>query len=321
MRLFFLTQKKPPGGYKYPPVTPCARSYDNPISPGNYLKNKGFTGEELDRLSESYSRYQNEQNMLQVRKNADSYAEEDPFWSTVSTYPASFAGEITGGLTAIGDTIQHTLGFSNYHSLDTNKPGYMPTVYSDTTRQAVSEDFTQIQRLHYGNTNEFIDDLIMDVALNGAVKGFGNENTGEIAKVLYEMLGTYGEKVRDGILSGATTEESIASGAISAGIEWLSANVDVDQLLGIKNAENWDKLAIELVEGVGEISKNKLAAIGNLVIQTSLFAENSDFEQDVNALVQTGISEEEAKRTIYKQYVAELEYASVLEYLSDYLDD
>lgn len=289
--------------------------------PEAYLRQRGYGKENLKRLKESYTRYRNEQKMEQVQKKAESFAEESPFWSTVSTYPAEFVGKATSGLSAIGSGIEHTFGLSDYHGIDVNKPGYVPSVYSDTARDKVSEEYNDTQRLVYNGVNTFVDEVIPGLVLKGVSKIPGLEKAEKLGARLYDTVGAYGETAYDAAVSGATTNEGIAASTANAGIQWLADEIDVDNLLEIKSSEDWAKAANTIVGGVRNMSQEELAYIGNLVIETAFLAENSSFNQQVEALVQTGMRREEAKKTVYERYIRELEFAASLEYASDLLLD
>ena len=45
-----------------------------------------------------------------------------------------------------------------------------------------------------------------------------------------------------------------------------------------------------------KLTADELNYIGNLVIQTAILSEDNEFKEQVNELVQTGMSEEKAKR-------------------------
>lgn len=287
--------------------------------PETYLKHRGYGKENLARLSESYSRYLNEQKMKQVQENAVHFAEEHPLWAAVSTYPAEFIGKGLAALTTISSGAASSFGLSGYHSLDANHPGYAHLVYSDTIRDAVSEDFNNAQELAYNNVNTAADEIFSKLAFKGISMFPGLEEAGNAGKQIYDIFGAYGETAYDAATGGATANESTALAAAVAGFDWLTSRIDIDNLLQIKSSEDWAKAANLILDGVGNISQEKLEYIGNLVIETALLAEDCNFNQQVEALVQTGVPEEEAKKSVYKKHISEIEYAAALEYGFDLL--
>ena len=130
-------------------------------------------------------------------------------------------------MTAVGDTVQHILGLSNYHSLDTNKSEYIPAVYSDTTRQAVSEDFTEDQRNAYDTTNNIVDEALATAAFCFAGKATNDKEIREVGERIFDTLGIYGDVVHSSGENGSNTNESFAMAAANAGLHWLTSGIDV----------------------------------------------------------------------------------------------
>lgn len=290
-------------------------------NPEAYLKQRGYGKENLNRLAESYSRYLNEQNMLEVQENAENFAQDHPFWSTVSTYPAEFAGKLTKGLSALGSGVEHTLGLSEYHTMDVNRPGYTLSAYSDAVRDTVSEDFNPTQRRAYNGVNTLVDEALEFAVGRGIAAATGAEDAAKIAMLIYDTVGAYGDASYDAALNGATTNESIASATATAGFHWLVNEINVDTLLNIKSRSDWDSVTNFIVDGVGNVSQVQLEYLGDLIIETAILAEDSSFNQQVESLVQTGMSREDAKKAVYAEHVREVELAIAREYASDLLLD
>ena len=55
------------------------------------------------------------------------------------------------------------------------------------------------------------------------------------------------------------------------------------------------------------MTQEELNQLGNVVIQTAILAEDSEFMQEVEALMKTGVSEQDAWNIVYGTYFAEVE--------------
>ena len=277
------------------------------MSPDGYLTQRGYKKEDLGRLAESYGRYLNAERMANTQEKAETFAEENPFWATVSTYPAELIGKATSGVAALGSDFAYQFGLSNYHGIDVNRPGYVPMVYSDTTRNAVSDDFTNAGRILYNVVNDYIDDKVAEQLL------------GEKGAKILDMAGAFGHATRNTAIKGGTPEEGSALGVASAGIELVIDDIEIDKLLNIKTEGEWEDAAELLFDGVNGMTEEKFKYIGNCIIQTAILAEDSDFQQRVDALMMTGFSEEDAKKIVYEQLYYELVIASTEGFLGGML--
>lgn len=275
------------------------------MSPEGYLTQRGYKKEDLGRLAESYGRYLNAERMANTQEKAEVFAEENPFWATVSTYPTAFLGKLTGGVTAVGSTLGHTFGLSNYHSMDVNHPGYTLNAYTDATRNAVSEELNPTQKVVYNAFNDSMDEFIQESAFKGVSKLTGIGNLAAMED-FYKGLGTYGTVVRDAAVNGGTPGEGSALGIAEAGLEFVIDRIEIDKLLNIKTEGEWKQATEFLFDGVNGMTQEELKYIGGWIMQTAILAEDSDFQQRVDALVKIGFSEEDAKKVAYEQFYYEL---------------
>ena len=135
------------------------------VAPEKYLQRSGFSPKEIDRMKETYGRYLNEKDMETVLDIGESVGSILPVTGTVSTYPASFLGDISGDLTALGSTIRSDLGLSYYNSIDVNHPGYSATVYTDALRGTVSDNMGVLGDI-YDGVNNAADEVDCDRSMN-----------------------------------------------------------------------------------------------------------------------------------------------------------
>lgn len=289
------------------------------MSPEGYLTQRGYKKEDLGRLAESYGRYLNAERMANTQEKAEAIAEKDSFLATASTYPTAFLGKLTGGVTAVGSTLGHTFGLSNYHSMDVNHPGYTLNAYTDLTRNAVSEDYNRTQQMAYNGLNQIVDDSLEKLVFKEAKVLTGSKEAAKTAGRIYDTVGAYGDVVRDAAVHGTDGNEAIFAGLPTAALHWLTSGINAEELVGTKTWEDWDKITQKYWENLAEMTQEELNHLGNVVIQTAILAEDSEFMQEVEALMKTGVSELDARRIVYGQYFAEVENAIAWSYASGFL--
>ena len=277
------------------------------MSPDGYLTQRGYKKEDLGRLAESYGRYLNAERMANTQEIAEAFAEENPFWATVSTYPTALLDNVTGGVTAVGSTLGHTFGLSNYHSMDVNHPGYTLNAYTDATRNAVSEDYNRTQQMAYNGLNQIADDTLERLAFLGIRLLPGSKEAVKTAGRIYDTVGAYGDVVRDAAVHGTDGSEAIFAGLPAAALHWLTSGIDVEELAGTKTWEDWNDITRRYWRGLENMTQEELNQLGNVVIQTAILAEDSEFMQEVEALIKTGVSEKDAWNIVYGTYFAEVE--------------
>ena len=275
-------------------------------NPKAYLKQRGYGKEDLDRLAESYGRYLNEERRKGMQKKAEDFAKAHPVLATFSTYPMEFVGKVSGGLTALGSSVEHTLGRSHYHTMDMNSMGYAPSAYSNHVRETVSEDFNPSQKTIYNGVNYLMDETISNAVFGGLEWVTEVEDLGKTGERIYSTIGAFGDAVYDTGILGGNESDSMTSGILNAGLNWLTSGIDVEKLIEAKTWEKWNEITRKNAQGFEKMAQEDLNYLGNLVIQTSILAENSGFNQEVEELMCLGIGEEEAKRMIYKQYLYEV---------------
>ncbi len=273
--------------------------------PKKYLRDAGYAEKDLSRLKETYGRYLNARDMQQLQETTISQAKEQPVLQTVATYPTKLVGDVVGGLTSLGSTIWHDMGLSHYNSIDVNSPLYAATVYSDTVRDTVSDDLGEFGGAVYNSINNVVDNGLRTAAL------------GPWGASAADALGSFGSSARETAIKGGTNQEAFFVGASNAGLDLLLNTFSVDQLLDTSFAGKWQSLLDYGISGAESLTEEELRYLGDLAVQTAVLAEDSDFYTQIAALMQTGLSEEEAKKEVYKSIFKKMNYIALESQISN----
>lgn len=260
--------------------------------PKKYLRNAGYAEDDLPRIKETYSRYLNAQNMQQLQKNAEAFAQEYPVLSTAISYPMSAIGDVYGGAMAMGSTILHDMGLYNYNSIDVNAPAYMPSVYTDVARSSVAEDLGDAGGTIYQGFNNVIDDSIRDFTL------------GKKGAMAVNALGDFGSSAREAAIRGGTNQEAFFTGASNAGLSLLMDAIPIVKLFEIDSSHKWKPVldaGISFSEGLVD---DNLQNVGDLTAQNVFLHEKSSFNAQTAALIQAGLTEDEARREAFRSVLA-----------------
>lgn len=275
------------------------------MDPYRYLEEKGYSSEEIKSLTETYSRYLNEQNARTIQLKSESFAQRMPILSTITTYPAQLIGSVTGAVDAVGGIAKNALGLSQYKTLDPNTAGYMPQAYAQGVRGEVSSDMSGAGKILYEAVNSTVDNLLR-VAVGG-----------RIGSMALAATSAFGSTVRDVTLKGGTPAEAFLMGIADAGIEALTEKVSVDSLLKISTARNGAELLKNmLLQGVVEMTEEEASFVGSLLAETAILGKDSDFNRRVGELEYLVDSTEEAKKVAYKELFQEAAEIGITSFLS-----
>ncbi len=184
--------------------------------------------------------------------------------------------------------------------IDPNASYNLATNTKNTLRQAVSgkveENFGPVGSFFYGTGMSMLD-MLMDSTSGNSV----------VAAAMIESR-AFSETVIDGKNRGLSDKQAMTLGVISAGAEFLTERLGVDELLrlpkGWENAGFWKGV---MKGAVGEAGEEGLTNIINLVADVAISGERSEFQQNIHMfmqdqldeagnVIQPGVSKEEATK-------------------------
>ena len=205
-----------------------------------------------------------------------------------ASVPMNVIGGVSSAVADVGSAI--TGNFNPY------SPGHEMSDYANTVRGVTARDITENvkdpfwqtvwQNTYYAGMSAL--DSAMGAALFG--KGYtaimGASSASQRARELYE----------DGASGAQIALGALASGAIEMATEKYSIEYFTSNFLkgDIKGFADWMKKT--LIQGATEMSEEVASELANQAVDALLRGANSDNNQEIQALIAQGMSEEEAKR-------------------------
>lgn len=236
----------------------------------------------------------------------EKYADEHPIASSISSVVMSpFQGL---------DYIR--LGINNIGHNDVNDPeNYVPlnvydmdaTNFVSTIRSTVSKNIEESTdwNLFGQNVASFLYQTGMSVADSAAqVAAFGN------ASVFLMGASAASNQAKNVIERGGSNSQAFWGGLAAGAAEALFEKISVDRLLKPKSITGWKSLLKETVKQAGvEASEEMLTEIANILSDTAIMGESSDFSMAVQAYQEQGLSETEAKKQAFLDCIGQVAWA------------
>lgn len=241
----------------------------------NEMKSAGLTQEDIDR----WNRQQNQIEREQVLSN---YAKEHPVLSTLNAFPENIAGSTEGNIEKV----------LNYL---TGKPLESKPTNAEIYRQTVSEGInSKPGNFAYNVGNSIGDMLLAQLVTGGLFKGkaaaglMGLEKSNPVMNSAIERGLTPGQILGEGVGSGLTTAltEAIPFGRFAEG----------GHILGSMAAEG-------LQEGAEDLADT---ALDEIITRLGGNNEKSEYNRDIQAYIDAGYSEEDAKKAAQLAYLKQL---------------
>ena len=222
--------------------------------------------------------------------------------ANIASVPANVYGGATG---FIDDAFRTITG----QEINPYSPAHGLTNFSGAVRDETASNIAESNKLNLFGTNipAFLYQTLMSVAdstLGAATLGNGytvfmgaGAATNE-AKRLYEQ--------------GASNTQ-ILGGSLAAGIaEALFEKVSLDRLLNPREIKSIGALTKSILTQAGvEASEEVFTEIANTISNSIIMGANSDLSNDINAYLQQGLTEDEAKKKALISKVADIAWAGV----------
>lgn len=241
----------------------------------NEMKSAGLTQEDIDR----WNRQQNNAERQEVLSN---YAKTHPVLATLNAFPENIAGSAEGVLDKLTSYV-------------TGKPLESRPTNAELYRNAVSSGIdSKVGNFAYNVGNSLGDMLLANLVTGGLAKGkvgaalMGLEKADPVMNSAIERGLTPTQALAEGAGSGLTTAitEAIPFGRFAEG----------GHILGSMAAEG-------LQEGAEDIADTIL---DRLVTSVGGNSEKSEWNQNIQAYLDAGYTEEEARQAVERDYLKQL---------------
>lgn len=269
----------------------------------------------LERLRESYTRFQNLQNAQSRSENLTAWLDklkaEHPYLYQLTMDNLELGGSLYNfaprGLVESVGAVSQALGSgdSSYQTLDTNKGFYGAGDVVDLISTRRAQD---IEKALGGGTAGKVVSQIYSGVKSGA------ENLGRISigaatgmpGLSLALAGTsaFSSGYREAASRGGTALEATLYGAASAALEVATEKVSLERFVTY-NPDTLKKKVVDalLIQPGVEISEELASYFGGMIADGIIMGGRSEHKMDVLAYMQTGMSRDEAEQQVTKDIV------------------
>lgn len=155
------------------------------------------------------------------------------------------------------------------------------------------------------NVASFLYQTGMSVADSAAqIAAFGN------GAVFLMGASAASNQAKNVIERGGSNSQAFWGGLAAGAAEALFEKISVDRLLKPKSITGWKSLLKETVKQAGvEASEEMLTEIANILSDSAIMGESSDFSVSVKAYQEQGLSESEAKKKAFLECIGQVAWA------------
>lgn len=268
------------------------------------------------RLAESGYNYDRMTGYEKTLADAEEYRKKQAEWEQYATdHP--IASSISSVIMSPFQGLDYLrLGLNNVGHNDVNDPkNYVPlnvydmdaTNYVSAIRGTVSKNIEKSTdwNLFGQNVASFLYQTGMSVADSAAqVATFGN------GAVFLMGASAASNQAKNVIERGGSNSQAFWGGLAAGAAEALFEKISVDRLLKPKSITGWKSLLKETVKQAGvEASEEMLTEIANILSDSAIMGESSDFSVSVKAYQEQGLSESEAKKKAFLECIGQVAWA------------
>lgn len=268
------------------------------------------------RLAESGYNYDRMTGYEKTLADAEEYRKKQAEWEQYATdHP--IASSISSVIMSPFQGLDYLrLGLNNVGHNDVNDPkNYVPlnvydmdaTNYVSAIRGTVSKNIEKSTdwNLFGQNVASFLYQTGMSVADSAAqVATFGN------GAVFLMGASAASNQAKNVIERGGSNSQAFWGGLAAGAAEALFEKVSIDRLLKPKTITGWKSLLKETVKQAGvEASEEMLTEIANILSDSVIMGESSDFSMAVQSYKDRGLSENEAKKKAFLDCIGQVAWA------------
>ena len=279
---------------------------------------KKYDKDTIERMAESYRWYTNEIATNTMRDETAKEVQGKPGAAIVHSGIARLAG-LAGSVTAPLDYLGQALGGTGqYSTLDPNAVGNLPNVYSSTVTQTVAKDIEGDGKSVGRKAASYLYQGGMS-ALDTGARLLASGGNPTVAATL-AGLGTFGQTVSQASAQGATPAQAIAYGTVAAGIEALTEELPLDEL--VKTAKGgwkgWKPAIKKVFKQAGiEATEEEIGLIATTLAEMAILQEKASTNQRIQQLVtENGMSVEEANNQVMYELLGEAMDTAVVSAIS-----
>lgn len=288
----------------------ATKSYKNIREVFQSLRDTGLSDDDIFLLTEYTIRQRNQTNAAARREDVAAFAAEHPVVSNIASVLAS-PTQFLGAL----ELANSQSYVSPYAQADPNAGAFM---FTDFVQGVRDQTFKDISEGKYGegllgsNVNAFLYQTGMSMADSGLLLltlGPGS---------VYLMGANAAASSAQNVLQrGGTTEQAFIVGLASGAAEAIFERIGVERLFKLKSSANIKQFLTNMVKQGGvEASEEMLTEVSNILSDSIVMGERSNFMDAVNAYMANGMSEEDARKQAFLDCVGQVGLAGLGGFIS-----
>lgn len=217
--------------------------------------------------------------------------------ASLATVPA----QILGGAVGVFDTINSMAnGTGVRENLDPNSLGNLGNVYSQNVRGTVAKNLEGDGGFG-GKAASIAYQAAMSLADNVARAFFGGAGGATLAATQ-----SFAQTMAAASEQGATPAQAALLATANAGIEFLTEKIPLDDLISVAKGTNPWAIIKNLLRSAGiEAGTEELSLLGTVLAEAAILRENSAYQQEIQGMIDGGMSPEEAKEEANRGFIDE----------------
>lgn len=217
--------------------------------------------------------------------------------ASLATVPA----QILGGAVGVFDTINSMAdGTGARDNLDPNSLGNLGNVYSQNVRGMVAKNLEGDGGFG-GKAASIAYQAAMSLADNVARAFFGGAGGATLAATQ-----SFAQTMAAASEQGATPAQAALLATANAGIESLTEKIPLDDLISVAKGTNPGAVFKNLLRNAGiEAATEELSLLGTVLAEAAILRENSAYQQEIQGMIDGGMSPEEAKEEANRGFIDE----------------
>lgn len=246
--------------------------------------------ERLKELAESYSRMLHEQDAQKIMEDTTAAVDTVPgaVGHNILSVGANGIGGVLGALGRVNEAFNRT---GRYKTLEAYTPGDTLNLYASTVRGATAQNIEgedggagrKALSVGYQGIMTLADSISRSLAL------------GPAGGAALAATGSFSQTVSEATKQGASPQQAVALGVATAGMEYVSEKIPMDEVFKLAKAGNTNVLAQAFKQAGVEITTEELSLFGSMAAEAAILREKSSYRQQIGDLVAGGASYEDAK--------------------------
>lgn len=270
--------------------------------------------ERLAKLAETYGRALHEQDARNIVEDTAAAVDTVPgaIGHNLLSVPASGIGGVLGTLGRANELFTRT---GQYSTLEAYTPGDALNLYASTVRGATAENIEgedgnagrKVLSVGYQGIMTLADSISRSLAL-GPAGGAALAATSSFSQTMSEAT-----------KQGASPQQAVALGVATAGMEYLSEKIPMDEVFKLAKGGKTNVLMQAFKQAGVEITTEELSLFGSMAAEAAILQEKSSYKQQIGDLVAGGMSYEDAKAQADKAVWEEVKQTAYVSGFSGFL--